>query len=91
MMIDCDTCVVRDLACGDCVVTVLLGSAPPAQEDDAALPGIDLDGRERAAIAVLAGAGLVPPLRLVRPPEPLGGAPASRSGHPGDGRRPRSA
>lgn len=73
MMIDCDTCVVRDLACGDCVVTVLLGCAPPAREDDHAVSGVDLDGREQAAIAVLAGAGLVPPLRLVSPPEPVPG------------------
>jgi hypothetical protein len=54
MLIDCDTCRVRDLACGDCVVTVLLGSAR-----------VDLDGEEQAAIAVLASSGLVPPLRLV--------------------------
>jgi hypothetical protein len=60
MLIDCDTCAVRGPACGDCVVTVLLG-APPA--------GVELDGAERAAIAVLAGSGLVPPLRLV-PTEP---------------------
>jgi hypothetical protein len=33
--------------------------------------GIDLDGREQAAIAVLAGSGLVPPLRLVRAPDPV--------------------
>ena len=26
--IDCDTCVVRGLACHDCVVTVLLGPPP---------------------------------------------------------------
>jgi len=44
------------LACGDCVVTVLLG-APPA--------GIELDAGERQAIAVLADSGLIPPLRLV--------------------------
>ena len=25
MLIDCDSCAVRDLQCGDCVVTVLLG------------------------------------------------------------------
>ncbi len=25
MLIDCDTCEVRDIACNDCVVTVLLG------------------------------------------------------------------
>ena len=28
MLIDCDHCVVRGLACGDCVVSVLLGSTP---------------------------------------------------------------
>jgi hypothetical protein len=57
MLIDCETCVARDRACGDCVITVLLG-APPAP--------VDLDEDERAAIGSLADAGLVPPLRLVR-------------------------
>ncbi len=57
MIIDCDTCVMRDLACGDCVVTVLLG--PPG----ALTAGFD--DEERAALDVLAGSGLVPPLRLV--------------------------
>ncbi len=67
MLIDCDTCAVRGPACGDCVVTVLLGAPPAvdrrgaAQEPD----GLDLDPAEQAAIAVLAGSGLVPPLRLV--------------------------
>ena len=60
MLIDCDTCAARGPACGDCVVTVLLG-APPASSGD----GVELDGAERAAIAVLAGSGLVPPLRLL--------------------------
>jgi hypothetical protein len=55
--IDCDSCVVRGLACHDCVVTVLLG--PP--------PELTLDDEERAALAVLAQGGLVPPLRLVEP------------------------
>jgi hypothetical protein len=58
MIIDCDSCEVRGPACGDCVVSVLLGTPPAAG-------GIDLDGAEQAAIAVLAGSGLVPPLRLV--------------------------
>lgn len=53
--IDCDTCQVRGLACHDCVVTVLLG--PP--------PELAFDEHERAALDILAGAGLVPPLRLV--------------------------
>jgi hypothetical protein len=56
MIIDCDRCEVRGVACGDCVVTVLLG-APPE--------GVVLDHAERVAIGVLAEAGLVPPLRLV--------------------------
>jgi hypothetical protein len=54
--VDCDTCEVRGLACGDCVVTYLLGSAPA---------GVELDSQERAALEVLAASGLVPPLRLV--------------------------
>ena len=56
MLIDCDTCSVRGIGCGDCVVTVLLGG-PPA--------GVSLNDEERRAVEVLAAAGLVPPLRLV--------------------------
>ena len=59
MIIDCDSCAVRGLECGDCVVTVLLRG--PA----------DLDAREQAAIAVLAEAGMLPPLRLVANGEDL--------------------
>ena len=55
--IDCDSCVVRGLACHDCVVTVLLG--PP--------PELTIDDDERRALDVLAAGGLVPPLRLVEP------------------------
>lgn len=74
MLIDCDSCAVRNLACGDCVVTVLLGmpSTTPGEPDevlteqaDVRLTRVELDGLDRAAIAVLAGQGLVPPLRLV--------------------------
>lgn len=54
--VDCDTCVARGPACGDCVITVLLGSAPQ---------GVDLDHDEQVALAALADSGLVPPLRLV--------------------------
>lgn len=57
VQIDCDTCAVRGLACGDCVVTVLLG--PP--------PEMGFDDDERRALEVLAGSGLVPPLRMVTP------------------------
>lgn len=59
VVVDCDSCLVRSpSACGDCVVTVLLG-APPA--------GIEIDPAEMAALGVLSDAGLTPPLRLVRP------------------------
>lgn len=58
--IDCDTCLVRGLACQDCVVTVLLG--PP--------PELTLEDEERQALDALAQGGLVPPLRLVEPVDP---------------------
>ncbi|OBJ73530.1 hypothetical protein A5643_02975 [Mycobacterium sp. 1274756.6] len=53
VLIDCDTCAVRGPACQDCVVSVLLG-VPTTLHDD-----------ERAALDVLAEAGLAPRLRLV--------------------------
>lgn len=56
--IDCDSCVMRPLACHDCVVTVLLG--PPPELID-----LVIDDDERRALDVLAEGGLVPPLRLV--------------------------
>lgn len=56
MLIDCDRCEVRGLACSDCVVSVLLGHPDHCAE---------LDGAEQDAIGVLAQAGMVPPLRLV--------------------------
>ena len=34
MLIDCDRCVMRDLACSDCVVTVLLGPPPESGFDE---------------------------------------------------------
>ena len=63
MILDCETCAVRDLACGDCVVSALLGhgSSP-----------VELDGAEEQALGALANGGLLPPLRLVPtvPPDP---------------------
>ncbi len=70
MLIDCDTCQVQGLACGDCVVGVLLGPPRGEQEGGAEPGGVELDGADRAAIAVLASSGLVPPLRLVTGPSP---------------------
>lgn len=61
MLIDCDACTARGPACGDCVVTVVLRTVPAVQD----VGGVELDGAEQAALAVLAGSGLVPPLRLV--------------------------
>ncbi|MGH3911965.1 MAG: hypothetical protein ACRDTC_00935 [Pseudonocardiaceae bacterium] len=56
MIVDCDRCEVRGDACGDCVITVLLG-APPG--------GLELDGTDRRALDTLAAAGMVPRLQLV--------------------------
>jgi len=76
MLIDCDSCAVRGRACRDCVVNVLIG-VPTRRRDRATGPEpevdprIELDRDEQAALAVLAGSGLVPPLRLVaRPVDP---------------------
>jgi hypothetical protein len=71
VLIDCDGCAVRDLACGDCVVTVLLGGPPGA---------VDVDEQERQALDVLADSGLVPRLQLV----PLGMPRVRGAGPPGE-------
>ncbi len=73
MLIDCDTCVVRGDACGDCVVSVMLG-APPS--------GVELDEADRRALDVLADGGLVPRLRIVPLPTP-----ETRPTRPGTPRR----
>jgi hypothetical protein len=81
MIIDCASCVGRPTECGDCVVSVVLGQHPL---------GLDLDSEERMAMAVLAGSGLVPPLRLmplsvVESTQPPAADPKA------EGRRPRRA
>jgi hypothetical protein len=53
VIIDCDDCAVRGPGCRDCVVSVLLGVPETLLED------------ERAALDVLADAGMAPRLRLV--------------------------
>ncbi len=62
MQIDCDECVMQHTeACGDCIVTVLLGD-----------PGfVELGDDESLALGHLAEAGMVAPLRLVRRPDPV--------------------
>ncbi len=73
MLIDCDRCMVRGLACGDCVVSALLGGPPPdvAVEYGPAewlqVDRVHVDAVEVAALDALAAGGLVPPLRLVLP------------------------
>jgi hypothetical protein len=53
VVIDCDDCAVRGPGCRDCVVSLILGVPETLLED------------ERAALEVLAEAGLAPRLRLV--------------------------
>ena len=65
--VDCDSCSARGPACGDCVVSVLLGMPGPR---------VDLDSDEQRALSALAGSGLVPPLRLVPRARPVRSTPA---------------
>jgi hypothetical protein len=60
VLIDCDACAVRDLQCGDCVMTVLL------REPTAG--AYEVEPAEVDALDALASSGLVPRLQLV----PLG-------------------
>ena len=97
MVIDCERCEVRGLACGDCVVGVLLGmpgvvpGALDGPADGADEPGrrpsgasaVHLDAPEQRALAVLADQGLVPRLRLVSTPLRR----VIRNGHDGENAR----
>ena len=56
MIIDCDTCAMRDLACSDCVVSVLLTIS--------GRPNAEISTAEVSAISALSDKGLVPPLRF---------------------------
>jgi hypothetical protein len=57
MLIECDRCEMRDVACPDCVVTALLGGSGNAE----------IGEDERRALKILADARLVSPLRLQPP------------------------
>jgi hypothetical protein len=75
--VDCASCVARGpAACGDCVISVLLG-APPQ--------GVDLDDAEQAALSALADQGLVPPLRLVPGARPARAEPGRLGGRAAQG------
>lgn len=50
MVIECDRCEARGLACGNCAATVIV-------------EGTDLGPAELRALTVLANAGMIPPLR----------------------------
>jgi hypothetical protein len=64
MLVDCQTCPVREIRCADCMVTAL-GAGPGdhtahlASDRPGAAPGLPLDRAERRAVSVLLGAGLV--------------------------------
>ncbi|MEY4322792.1 MAG: hypothetical protein RL410_573 [Actinomycetota bacterium] len=63
MKIDCDSCEVKDIACGDCVVNLFLSLPAPeidVQERD------DLTLSETRALDVMARSGLIPRLQLVQ-------------------------
>ncbi|HEY3293740.1 MAG TPA: hypothetical protein VGJ85_08980 [Candidatus Nanopelagicaceae bacterium] len=54
MIIDCDTCIMRDIACHDCVVTSLL------------VPQDDVSEKAVEAIELLSSRGIVSPIRFQR-------------------------
>ncbi|MDR0489445.1 MAG: hypothetical protein LBG99_08675 [Propionibacteriaceae bacterium] len=56
-VIDCDTCQARNLSCGDCLMSVIA-------DPEFGQP-VRFSEQEKEALAVMADAGLVPPLRLV--------------------------
>lgn len=68
MLADCDRCALRDIACAECVITVL----PDGQAG--------LGDAERRALRALAAAGMVPPLRFRPAPA---AAPACSTGPSG--------
>lgn len=64
MIIDCESCDAKPLACGGCVVSFLL---------DGPVDGV-LESEELRALDVLADSGMVPPLRLTAKQSPAGEA-----------------
>jgi hypothetical protein len=74
MIIDCDRCNVRGLACANCAVTFIVAQRAAPQAPQAArhtgqpsrtgqAAEVELDAADVRALAVLASAGLIPPLR----------------------------
>ena len=56
MIIDCENCVMKDIACKDCVVSVFI-EAPRASS------GSEIGAEESRVIDLLASRGMIPPLR----------------------------
>lgn len=66
MMIDCDTCEVRDKACGDCVVSFLTIPVRAGASVPSEAIRVVMDADQEAAVQALVAGGLVPPLRLLQ-------------------------
>lgn len=65
MIIDCDSCIVREIACHDCVVSVILSSNAKSKDSiDSGEAANSIDDDEKAALALLSSRGMVPPLRF---------------------------
>ena len=65
MIIDCDSCIVREIACHDCVVSVILSSSAKSKDSiDSGEAANSIDDDEKAALALLSSRGMVPPLRF---------------------------
>ena len=61
MIIDCDSCIMRDIACKDCVVSVLI-SAPNNESHEPSELGLE----EARVIDLLSSRGMIPPLRYTQ-------------------------
>jgi hypothetical protein len=61
MIIDCDSCIMRDIACKDCVVSVLI-SAPNNESHEPSELGLE----EARVIDLLSSRGMIPPLRYAQ-------------------------
>lgn len=59
MLIDCDSCLAKNIACDDCVISVIF------KEGFVDEGPLNIDDDEAGALSTLADAGLVPQLRLV--------------------------
>ena len=79
LTIDCASCLARPAACGDCIVSVLLG--PPGQ----------IGGEEQAAFAVLNEKAAKAGIAILRTPNGFAMAPARAGKGKGSARRAEDA